>query len=338
MKKEFYMKLLNSVAQSDSNSSFLDVTLCLLVVFILLFAVAIVEVKNTAEKETKEKIETQMASKSEERKEDREKIVGLQKEIKKYQFKLAKMKDSKKVEIESVKTVEVKNTNRYRGRGGQPSIPISVYFDNEFFFKIGKKAYSWKDFRKLICNINRQEASKNPSLIFSMTFDPSFDNLSLESLNSYFKGKVSKYEIKKAIESNSRFQIISLLKKEDKEFEMSCRKFKLQFTSSDLGNWDIDMIGRRDFTEYSQRRSLDNPYLWFSVDKNRNVILGPSENHLKLSVEEFIDLIGSIEGGDGFYIEYRDQSTLKYNESQKTPDWVVKNIMDPAGFGNIAEI
>jgi hypothetical protein len=336
------MKLLNSTSQSDSSSSFLDVALCLLVVFILLFAVAIVEVRNSAEKETKkaervkETVEAKIVLKSEEIQENNKKIASLEKMIKSYQSQLAKSK--KKVEEKIVKTIEAKNTNRYRGRGGQPSIPISVSFDNRFLFKIGERVYSWKEFRKLICNIDRQESSKNPSLIFSMTFDPSFDNLSLEALNEYFDGRVSKYEIKKAIESNSRFQIISLLKKEDKEFEMSCRKFKLQFTSSDLGNWDVDMIGSRDFTEYSQRRSLDNPYLWFSVDKNRNVILGPSENHLKLSVEEFIDLIGSIEGGDGFYIEYRDQKTLKYNESQKTPDWVVKNIMDPAGFGNISEI
>jgi len=336
------MKLLNSVSQSDSSSSFLDVALCLLVVFILLFAVAIVEVRNTAERETKEavevkeSVEAKMTLKSEKIKEDRKTIESLEKKIESFQLQLAESK--KKVEEKIVEAVEIKNTNRYRGRGGQPSIPITVSFDSQFLFKIGKKTYSWKEFRKLICNINRQESSKNPSLIFSMTFDPSFDALSIDKLNKYFEGRVSRYEIKKAIESNSRFQIISLLKKEDKEFETSCRKFKLQFTSSDLGNWDVDMIGSRDFTEYSQRRSLDNPYLWFSVDENRNVILGPSDNHLKLSVEEFIDLIGSIEGGDGFYIEYRDLSTLKYNESQKTPDWVEDKIMDPAGFGNVSEL
>ena len=279
------MKLLNSDSQSDSNSSFLDVVLCLLVVFILLFAVAIVNVKKTTEKETKAKT----VSKSEQIKEkcemamkvSRKKIQSLEKAIKLSESKLVESKriESKKIQsleetiklsefklaqsnkIKENKEIEVKSTNRYKGRGGQPSIAIGVFFDNGFLFKIGKRAYSWEDFRKLICNINRQESLGDPSLLFSLTFDSSFDNISTEQLQRYFKNNVSRYEIKKAIESNSRFQIISLLKKADEKFEKSCRGFKIKFTTSEIGNWDGDIVGSRDWTGYNQRKSLDNPYL-----------------------------------------------------------------------------
>jgi hypothetical protein len=63
------------------------------------------------------------------------------------------------------------------------------------------------------------------------------------------------------------------------------------------------------------------------------VILGPINDPLKLSAEEFVNLIGSVKGGDGFYVEYRNLQTLKYNPLEKTPDWVEKNIIDASGFG-----
>lgn len=313
------MKLKNITSQSDPHVSFLDISLCLLVVFVLLFAVALMQAKKNFDDEKKQAINS-VSKKIQKEKDD------LIKKIQEQKQKISHVKEELKLS---------KLSNRYRGRGGQAHIPIEVYFDDDFYFKIGSYSYSWRQFRKMICNLDRKEENGKSSLIFHMKYQKSYKELAFDEFFAYFKDKVSVDSITKTFAKENFFDVFCLLKKTDIDFEMSCRKFKIKNTTSYVGNWDGDKIEEREWIKYEERKEFGNPFLWFTVDnENKSIILGPQENPLVLSSKEFVDLIGSVKGGDGFYVEYRDPKTLKYNPLNPIPDWVKREVFDVAGFSS----
>jgi len=344
------MKFKTFHSQPDPHVSFLDVSLCLLVVFCLLFCAAIVQTRNSASKNAKENLSIKLEA----QKEKYESKLKQQNDLDK-----KKMKDfvektyidfqQKEEEIchtrEQLKTQKMKNMmlsnpNRYRGRGGQPSLPIVVKFeDGEYYFDMGSRSYTWPQFRKIICNMDRREEYGNPALIFSIQFEEKARDLQNEQVLSYFGDHVhslKQYDIKH-IPFN--YLVFTLLKIKYRNLENRCRKFKAQHTTEIIGNWDGDIVGDRSYTEYNTRKEYGRPYLWFTVDnEERRIILGPPTCPLSMLPFEFVDLLGAIKGGDGFYVEYRDPDSLEYNPEVKIPDWVVKCVLEPAGYGKISDL
>ena len=301
------MRLQSSPFQSDPHVSFLDVIFCLCVFLCCLLSIMLTVKDKTASELKVKKVVV-------------EKIVF----------------QERKIEQPIVENI---HSTRFRGRGGQPTLDIRVvYFDDVgLCFEISGYQYTWFGFRKLLCNMDRREASEQPAMVFRVSYDFSYRNVSVDTLMSHLDGYTTPEEIVKMKKIDSNNYILNLYKKAHKCREEEYRDFKIKYTTKDLGNWDTQEVGNRKYTDYSERKNLGDPYLWFTVDnKNKKVLMGPLNNPLRMSPEQFVDLIGSIRGGDGFYIEYRSPETLKYNSDEKIPAWVVDEIIEPLGFSMMA--
>jgi len=298
------MKFTQSNSQLDPNSSFLDIIFCLCVM--LCFALAVSSFAKQEAEESKEQ------------------------EVK-------KPEESKKSEESSEKQFDGKvQANRFSGRGGQPRLNIVLDYDkNDFGFaiKVGGLELQYKDFRKIICNIDRKESDGQPAFLFSISLSDGYKKATFNDIYYDLDEKISLADIEKAKESNSNWWIVNLYKMHHNALEKYCREFKLKNTSSVLGNWDSDSIESKKYTAYEERRRKGKPFVWFTVDNEaKRVVMGPKDDPVHLKPAEFVTFISSIEGNDGFYLEYRDPNTLKYKKDMAIPDWVLKEIIEPLGY------
>lgn len=301
------MRLQSSPFQPDPHVSFLDVIFCLCVFLCCLLSIMLtIKDKAINQVQIKEVVV--------------EKIVFQEKEVKR----------TGKEDL---------HTARFRGRGGQPIMNVkAVYYDDVgLIFEIASYQYTWFGFRKLMCNLDRREASGQPAMVFQVEYDFSYRNVSLDVLAGHLDGIVTRDEIQQMKKEDPNNYIVNLYKKANEYAEKKYREFKVKYTTKYLGNWDLEKVGERLFTEYSERKEYGDPYLWFTVDnENKKIILGALDDPLSMSSVQFVDLIASVRGGDGFYIEYRSPETLKYDSEEKIPDWVVKEIIKPLGFSMVA--
>jgi len=247
----------------------------------------------------------------------------------------------KEVRKEIVKEV-VKNNgkvfeNRFSGRGGQPKLYIVLNYDPEnvgFTVSIGKLEFTYADFRKLICNIDRQESDGNPSFLFSAKLTDGYKKADPKDIYMDLNEEISMLSVSDQRSEDPNWWIVNLFKKKNQKLENDCRKFKLEYTSSSLGNWDSDRIEPKEVTPYDERREKGQPFIWFTVDEEkRRIVLGPKNDQVLLKPNEFVELITSIEGNDGLYLEYRDPETLRYNVNTKIPEWVMIDVIKQLGYG-----
>lgn len=308
------MKLQNSHLQADPHVSFLDVIFCLCVFLVLVLSISMM-----AQKEHKN-IQIQN-----------------DKKVKSSVVKKIIEEEPIKVVQEEIKKKNI-NATRFRGRGGQPFMSLKVGYNKEngMTINIAGHDFDWFQFRKLICNLDRRESGKQPALIFKITYDKSYMNVADEDIVSSFNDCISLKEVQEMKKKDSYNYLVNIYKKAYCNFEKKFRDFKIKYTTEYLGNWDVEEVGNRSMTDYNDRKELGNPYIWFTVDnKMKKIILGPIDNPLKVDPKDFVDLIASVQGGDGFYIEYRSPKTLKYDQNEEIPEWVVDNVIEPLGFSEI---
>jgi len=291
------MNLQNSLSQPDPHVSFLDVIFCLVVFLFVLLMISM-----SAQKSSDQQVKVAKAKAQEE---------------------------SKQKPIQST---------RFRGRGGQPIMKITFSYKKDLglMANIAGHDFTWFEFRQMVCNFDRREGGSQPALIFSALCDKSYSNVSIDDLEKEFSGLLTRNQIEAAKVKNANYYIMNLYKKAHTDFEKECRNFKKKNTTKYLGNWDNKEIGIRKYTSYGVRKSLGSPYLWFTIDRDKEmIVLGSTKNPLLIDPDTFIDVVSSIRGGDGFYIEYRSPETLKYNSNDKIPDWVVNKVIEPLGFSEI---
>jgi len=225
--------------------------------------------------------------------------------------------------------------NRFSGRGGQPKLKIKLHYgESGLVVLIGDLEFSYKDFRKIICNIDRKESDGSPSFLFSTVFSNGYVEATVDMVYDSLDKKIDKDTIRKAKNADKDWWIVNLYRMRYNDLEKKCRKFKLKNTSLCLGNWDLDSIAPKEYSSYESRKKKGKPFIWFTVDnEEKNVIMGPKEDPVFVSPTDFITLISNIEGYDGFYLEYRDRDSLRYEKNLKVPDWVLKEIINPLGYG-----
>ncbi len=88
--------------------------------------------------------------------------------------------------------------------------------------------------------------------------------------------------------------------------------------------------------KYMEYRKRGKPCLWFTADpEKQRIILGPLFDPLILTPKQFVeDILSSIKGGDGFYIEYRGINDLKGEVNEMPPEWIIKKVLEPSGYTN----
>lgn len=225
--------------------------------------------------------------------------------------------------------------NRFVGRGGQPKLKIVLDYDDDigFSIRVGEMQFLYSDFRKILCNIERRESDGKPSFLFSAKLTDGYRNVDPKKIYFDLDEKVEMSIIQKIKQQDSNWWIVNVYKKKYHELEMSCRKSKLEFTSKNLGNWDMDQIESKEVTSYQERRNKGKPFIWFTIDmKKKRVVMGPKDSPIFMKPSEFVQFVSSIEGNDGLYIEYRDPNTWKYDSKTKIPNWVIEEIIKPLGY------
>jgi len=293
------MKFVHSESQPDPSKSFLDVIFCLCVMLCFALAVNSFVPKKSQTNETKNQLKKEK-------------------------------KINSKVQV-----------NRFSGRGGQPRLKIVFDYDKDdvgFVVRVGGLKLIYQDFRKIICNIDRKESDGQPSFMFSVKLSDRYKNVKFEEIYFNLNKKICVDTIKKFKEKDSNWWIVNLYKMRYNDLEKCCRKFKFKNTSEYLGNWDSDSIKSKNYTAYEERKKKGKPFIWFTVNnKSKRVVLGPKEDCVVLKPVDFVTFISSIEGNDGFYLEYRDPNTLEYKVNTVIPDWVLKEIIEPLGYDACTE-
>jgi hypothetical protein len=243
----------------------------------------------------------------------------------------------KKEDKESTQSVQ---TNRFSGRGGQPKFKMVLHYDPNdigFVIKVGKLTILYEDFRRIISHINRQESDGNPSFLFSASLTDGYVDAKTEDVCSDLG--ISLEDGEKARREDPNWWIVNLHKKRFSKLESECVEFKLKYTADHVGNWDGEKIAKKSYSSYDERRKKGKPFIWFTVDStSKRIVFGPSNNQTKCKPEEFVGLISNISGNDGFYLEYRDSKTLKYDENVEIPQWVLEGVINPLGYGSYAAI
>jgi hypothetical protein len=295
------MNLKNSASQPDPHVSFLDVIFCLCVFLCVLLSISM--------------------------------------SLKNHQENFSNSIEAEEIiEVEEAESGRDSQTARFRGRGGQPKLFVVVdYLESGLVFQIAGHSFNWFDFRRIVCNLDRKESGENPALLFSFRFEERYLNASFSNIQKELGGVVTVLEIESEKRRDRFHYIFNLYKLANGFLEDHYREFKKKNTTEHLGNWDMERIENKRITVYEERRFLGNPYLWFTVDhENKKVLIGPLNDPLSLDPEVFVDVVSSVKGGDGFYIEYRDPKTLRYNPKEEIPEWVMKEVIDPLGFSMMA--
>lgn len=237
-----------------------------------------------------------------------------------------------KHEVEKNKESTV-NHNRFCGGGGQSTLPVLLKFDKTLglLVDIDGVELSYVEFRKMLANFDRKEEDDQPSLLISADLDQSYIDADIDDIFNVLNKDVDKDSIQKEKENGGGWYLVNLYKKKHVELEKSCVQFKKKYTTDVLGNWDSMQIKSKEKTGFSERKKKGSPFVWFTV-RGDKIVMGPVGDPVELTAEEFSSVIGSIKGGDGFYIEYRDFKTLHYNVEADMPSWVLDKVFDPMGF------
>ncbi len=238
--------------------------------------------------------------------------------------------------------------NRFANRGGQPFMNIHYeYSERDGFYILLDNQYplTYQQFRKILCNLDRREEDKNPALIFYSSLGKDFNARCAKEGGACIKLVANKFGITYLQLSDWLLNrhgdlagiIEKLLRDQNSDLVKKCNEHKKKYTTTTIGNFEREgFTGIKVETTFVVRKKVGRPFLWFTADLGaEKIVLGPSDDPLKLSPDEFKKIIEYFRGGDGFFIEYRDPKDLNNKRPAQPPRWIIDKILVPSGYSNL---